>query len=429
MEVTQIVLILCLITLAGLIFKIPELGLVLCLVAGSLFKGMVQPLLGAIDVTVYLFAITYGSIFIRCSMERRLGLPDLKINMGVLLLVTILLASLLYTPLPRQGSDILLRFIFLTISIMYATFMWCTNVNRIKRLLFIFTGILLAYGTAAFVWVFLIQQEVHFGVRAAFPETPPISVAQLLAAGIITAFILRSFISSKYKKLTLELLMITGAVELIALNCRGPLIAFLVGGVFLFCLYSSKEKKKGVFLASIVLAVMVLAFTLLPSQYTGRYALVTHPESSTVAARVDMWRFVAGHFSDWFFTGAGMLGFAYHYYPEQIEFSIIWGAYPHNIFLDVFATAGFFGLLAFTWLIGSLVYKGIKVSHTREQSFHLLGLATIVPLITFLVAGLFSMSIIGTRDLWFFGGLILSLERWWRKRDKESIAYPLKAKE
>jgi len=428
MEVNQIVLFLCLIALAGLIFKIPELGLVLCLVAGSLFKGMVQPLLGAIDITVYLFAITYGSIFIRCSMERRLGLPDLRVNMGVLLLVTILLASLLYTPLPRQGSDMLLRFIFLTISIMYATFMWCTNISRIKRLLFIFTGILLTYGTAAFVWVFLVRQEFHFDSRAIFPETPPISVAQLLAAGIFTAFILRSFIRSKYKKLTLDLLMIMGAIELIALNCRGPLIAFLVGGFCLFFLYSTKEKSRVVFLAPIVLAVMVLAFTLLPSQYTGRYALITQLESSTIAARVDMWRFAAGHFSDWFFTGAGIFGFAYYYYPGQGEFSI-WGAYPHNIFLDVFATAGFFGFLAFVWLIGSLIYKGIKISHTREQSFHLLGLATTVPLITFLVAGLFSMSIIGTRDLWFFGGLILSLERWWRKRDKESIAYPLKVKE
>ena len=84
-------------------------------------------------------------------------------------------------------------------------------------------------------------------------------------------------------------------------------------GVFLFLLYATKGKIRVVSLTPIVLVFMVLAFALLPSEYTGRYALITQLESSTVAARVDMWRFVAGHFSDWFFTGAGIFGFAYYY--------------------------------------------------------------------------------------------------------------------
>jgi hypothetical protein len=77
MDIAQILSILCLIPLTALIFRFPELGLVLCLVAGLLFKGMVQPLLGLLDITVCLFAITYGSIFIRSCMEKKLGLPDL----------------------------------------------------------------------------------------------------------------------------------------------------------------------------------------------------------------------------------------------------------------------------------------------------------------------------------------------------------------
>jgi len=422
MDIAQIVSVLCLVPLAALIFKIPELGLVLCLVVGVLVKGIIQPFLGPIDITAYLFAITYGSIFIRCSMEKKLALPDLRVSIGVLLLVALLLASLLYTPPLRQGTDVFLRFVFLTISMMYATFVWCTNINRIKRLLFIFGGLVLACGTAAVTWVFLLQHGAHPDSGAAFPGTGRLGVAQLLAAGIITTFILRGFVTGKYRKLTLDLLMIAGTIELIALNSRGPLIAFLVGIFFLFLLYTTKERKRVVFLAPIIVAVIILPFILLPSGYTSRYALITNLESSSIAARLDMWRFVAQHFSDWFFTGAGIFGFAYHYYPGQTEFSI-WGAYPHNIFLDVFAAAGFFGLLAFVWLIGSLVYKGIKVSKTRERSFHLLGLATAVPFITFLAAGLFSMSIIGTRPLWFLGGVVLSLERLWRKENKESIVY------
>lgn len=429
MVLSQILALVILLSLfAVLIFKIPELGLVLCLVIGSLFKGMIQPFLGPIDITLYLFAVTYGSIFIRCSTEKKLILPDLRINIGVLVLVAILLASLLYTPLFRQGADMFLRFVFLTISTLYATFMWCNNVARIKRLLLIFLGISLAYAAALFVWIFLLQGGVYLGSRAAFPQTPPLAVATYLAVGILTAFILRGLVNSKYKRLALNLLMIIGVVQLMALNSRGPLIAFLAGGVCLFLLYSPREKKRFVLASLAPLAAIICAFILLPSQYTSRYALIANLESSSIAVRLDMWRFAADHFPDWFFTGAGIFGFAYYYYSGQTEFSI-WGAYPHNIFLDIFATAGFFGLLAFVWLVGSLVHKGIKMSHTREQSFHLLVLATVVPLITFLVAGLFSMSIIGTRPLWFFGGVILSLERLGRKGDKESIARMLKVKE
>jgi O-antigen ligase len=417
-----------LLLLAILIFKFPELGLVLCLVVGSLFKGLIQPLLGDIDITVYLFAVTYGSIFIRSCVDKKLALPDLKINIGVLLLIGFLLASLFYTPLHEQGTEVVLRFVFLNVSIMYAIFMWCTDINRIKRLLSIFVGVILAYSTTLIVWVFFIQHGVHPSLRAALTETPSLGVAQFLAAAIVAAFALRGFISGKYKRLALNLLIIIGVVELIALNSRGPLIAFVVGAICLFFLYSPRNRVKIIVFSTVIVVVLVLAFILLPEQYTGRYALLTNLESGSVAARLSMWQFVAAHFSDWFFTGAGVFGFAYYYCPGQAELSI-WGAYPHNVFLDIFAAVGFFGLLVFVWLIGSLIYRGIKTSRIGEQSSRLLGLATVVPLIVFLVAGLFSMSIIGTRPLWFFGGVLLSLEWLRAKRSEENVAGPTKVKE
>lgn len=424
MEVTQVVLFLCLIPLAVLIFKVPELGLVLCLVIGALFKGMIQPLLGPVDITVYLFAVTFGSIFIRGSIEKNLPLPDLRFNIGVLLLIGLLLASLIYTPLLRQGTEMFLRLIFLSISMLYATFMWCNNITRIKRLLFIFLGILLAYGTAAFIWVFLLGNVS--GSRAPFPETSVLGVAQFLAAGILIAFILRTFVSGKYKRLTLSLLMIMGTAELIALNSRGPLIAFVVGAVCLFFLYSPREKGRSVVLSTVIVTVLILAFILLPSQYVARYASIVNIESPSIAWRLGAWQYVLQHFSEWFFTGAGLCGFAYYYAGTTDPLAS--ATYPHNIFLDIFADTGFFGLIVFVWLIGYLFYKGIIISRVGESSIHLLSLAATVALIVIVIEHLFSGTI-AARGLWFFGGLILSLERLWRKRNKESIACMLKVKE
>ena len=424
MEVTQVVLILCLIPLAVLIFKVPELGLVLCLVIGALFKGMIQPLLGPVDITVYLFAVTFGSIFIRSSIEKNLPLPDLGFNIGVLLLIGLLLASLIYTPLLRQGTEMFLRLIFLSISMLYATFMWCNNITRIKRLLFIFLGILLAYGTAAFIWVFLLGNVS--GSRAPFPGTAVLGVAQFLAAGILIAFILRTFVSGKHKRLTLSLLMIMGTAELIALNSRGPLIAFVVGAVCLFFLYSPREKGRSVVLSTVIVTVLILAFILLPSQYVARYASIVNIESPSIAWRLGAWQYVLQHFSEWFFTGAGLCGFAY-YYAGTID-PLASATYPHNIFLDIFADTGFFGLIVFVWLIGYLFYKGIIISRVGESSIHLLSLAATVALIVIVVEHLFSGTI-AARGLWFFGGVMLSLERLWRKRNKESITCMLKVKE
>ena len=425
MEAIQIALLLCLVPLAALIFKIPELGLVLCLITGALAKGVIQPVLGPIDITAFLFAITYGSIFIRSCMEKRLAMPGLGINILVLLLVILLLASLLYTPLPSKGTESFLRFVFLSISMLYATFMWCNSIERIKRLLFIFVGILLVYGTILFAAFLLFRAEFLLASRAAFLQTSILGVAKHLAAAVLIAFALRPLVNIKWQKIMLTILMIIGTIELVALNSRGPLIAFIVGGVCLFLLYSMKEKKLIIALAPLGFAVVALAFILLPSHYTARYIMITNLESSSIAVRLDMWQFVAQHFSEWFFTGAGLGGFAYYYAATTDPLAS--ATYPHNIFLDIFADIGFFGFLVFAWLLACLFYTGVKMSRVHESSIRLLSLASMVALIVFLTGHLFSGTAIGTRDLWFAGGLILSLDRLWRNKNKESMEHALES--
>jgi O-antigen ligase len=406
MEVTQIVLYVCLIPLAFLIFKFPELGLVLCLVVGSLFKGMVQPLLGPVDITAYLFVVTFGSILIRGAMEKNLPMPGLAINISILLLLALLLASLLYTPLPRQGFETFLQLTFLSVSLLYATFIWCNNIDRIKRLLFIFACVLLAYGLVALIWV-LVLGNVS-GSRAPFPGTPVLGIAQYLAVGILVAFILREFVSGKFKRLALSLLIIAGIVELIALNSRGPLIAFLAGAVCLFFLYSGREKRRVIVLSTAIVTVLILTFILLPSQYTSRYAFITSPESTSIAWRLDAWHYVIQHFPDWFFGGAGISSFSYYYAGTIDPLAPV--VYPHNIFLDIFANVGFFGFLILFWIIGYLFYKGVKMARMSGSAIRHFGLAATAALTVFVIEYLFSGTIT-SRGLWFFGGLILALER------------------
>ena len=404
---------LTLILLAIVIFKLPELGLVLCVLIGPLIKGIVQPYLGPVDITAYLFVVTFSFILVRMAIERkRIPLPNSKINIAVFLFIILLLASLLWTPLPEQGLETFLRFVLLTISMMYITFIWGVNTDRIKRILFIFFGVTILYGLVLNIWLFHMGGLAYIQVRGIFPGAAAIGVALMLAAGILVTFIMREFIETRHHNLLISLLMIIALVQLIATGSRGALLAFSMGAIFLFIYYAKKKKRIIVPSLLAMLSVGISAFIFLPAELVARHFLIVDLASPSIAVRLSLWEFTISNFANWFFGGVGLFGFGAHYWPDApTTYFQIFGHHPHNIFLDVFAHVGFFGLLVFVWLIGSLLYKGMKLSRSKERTFQLLGLASLVALVVFLVDALFSSNLIVTRPIWFFGGIVLSLER------------------
>jgi len=211
-------------------------------------------------------------------------------------------------------------------------------------------------------------------------------------------------------------LAVLSTIALIALNSRGPLIAFLCG-VFSIIFLIGEERKKYIFLLLKLIGALSIIFIFIPKEYTSRYSLITNLESSSISARLSAWRFVVDHFSEWFFKGAGLSGYAYYSHPGNPYFSIF-GNHPHNIFLDIFADVGFLGLLFFLGIIGFIFYKGFKMCRVADYKFRILGLSSFIAFIVFMIENLFSMSLIGTRPIWFFGGLILSLEYIWRKESR-----------
>lgn len=407
-----------LIGLAVLILVRPEVGLVLCLVAAPLAKGIAQPYLGPVDLTVFLFVVTAGSILVRLvGDKRRITLPKTNFNVLVLLFITLLLASLLYTPLPQYGLTIFLRFALLDVSILYLTFMWAVDQGRIKRLLSLFAWIGLAYGAIMFIVIFLIPNGLisSHQVRAVLATTAPISAALILALSILIAltFMITQPIR-RFKRLALIALIVLSTAELIAMNTRGPLIAFVVGlaSLLVILLRSWEWRRYAMLGVSLLIGSGIVALYILPSQYIARYALILDPTSSSIHARLNAWKFVANHFYDWFWSGAGLFGFPYYYTGKTTGLSIF-GSYPHNLLLDVFADSGIFGVGLFISIIGYLLLKGWRVAKEETPSRRILGIASYSCLIAFLTSLLFSGSLIGTRPLWFIGGCILSL---WKLR-------------
>lgn len=370
MPILQVTIIFSLMFLAFIIFKFPEVGLVLCVVSGSYIKGIIQPIIGAIDITAYLFIVTYFSIFLHRSIkEKNILVPPLKINIWISLFIMMLLGSLLYTPLPKQGIETLFRFTVLDVSMIYMVYIWAIDTDKIKRILYIFSGISVIYGLLLLIAIFFSNNNYFYNYRGAFISTAPIAVAINLAAGILIALLVKNLIKQKYIRGLLTLLAMLAVVSLITTNSRGPLIAFL-GGVFSIIFLIGKERKKYIFLFLKLAGALSIIFIFLPKEYTSRYSLITNLESSSISARLSAWRFVVDHFSEWFFKGAGLFGYAYYYYPENTTYSIF-GSYPHNIFLDVFSHAGVFALLIFIWIIAFLFCKGFKICRITNYEFHI----------------------------------------------------------
>jgi hypothetical protein len=368
-------------------------------VIAGLIKGPIQPFLGVIDLTIYLFMITFLSILIRSIIVKQLSVPDFKFNLLIVLLIIILGFSLLYSPLKDYGLNLFLRFLFLGLSLLYAVFMWCTNINRIKITLIIFCILSITYGLVSFLWTFILSQE-SLVERALFPNTPILAIAWFLAAGILSTFILKDLLSKKYLKLLIYILIVVIIVELIALASRGPLIAFIVAAASLFALYIIRKKKKeAIVIFGSIVATIVFSLILLPSQYTSRYFL-TGTASSSIAIRIDMLLAVINNFTNWFLGGAGLGGFA----------ALGIGNYPHNIFLEIFTHAGFFALLIFCLIIGLIVYRGVKLCFSSDNIVRIVATAIFISFVVYLTGHLFSGDITSTRPLWFFTGLILALK-------------------
>jgi len=404
-----------LIGLGLLILKAPEVGLVFCTLIGPLLKGILQPYFAPIDLTGYLFVITTVSVILQTTIARKhLPLPDSKINFSVLIFLTLLWASLLWSPLPERGLEMFLRFALLDISMIYLVYMWAIDLNRIKRLLLLFAGTMLIYGTALFLWLFLFEGLLQVRWRGVFLNTSAIGVGLTLAIGILASFSFIPLIKGGGMKAALGVLIAFSLISLIATGSRGPLIAFTVGALVMFFTFLKKHRSRIIPYAIATLLTGLMAFSVLPRGIISRYLLLFDPSSSSIAVRLSQWRFVLEHFTEWFLHGVGLFGFGPHYWPGKTTFGIF-GAHPHNIFLDVFSHVGFFGLLVFVWLIGLLFYKGIRLLRNEERSFYLLSLASLVGLTASLVNALFSSNLISTRPIWFFGGIIISLERNWRQ--------------
>lgn len=388
------------------IFCFPEIGLVLCLIIGSTVKALLQPFLAFLDITVFLFIVTFAAIILRLIVEKKeILLPTNKVNLPIILFVSMLILSLFYTPMQEEGIETVSRFIFLTLSIMYGVFLECRSIEKIKRLLIIFQGITIGFGVITLPLV-LMSSFAKVKYRAVLYGSPPIAAGLLLVAGLLSLLGYGYKIQVWWKRVIIFIIVGIAVMEIVATDTRQVLLSLFAGMIFLLIL--ERKKKFNLALIGILFLIGISSFWILPEQYTARYALITNIGSGSVFARLSAWKFILTHFADWFFRGAGVSGFAY-FYCMDIGEAVTPEVTPHHLLLDVFSDVGFFGVIIFFIPIFYFLIKANRLRLSGQAEYNKIGKALLLPLFIYLLSGFTGgLTLISTRPIWFLGGLILA---------------------
>jgi O-antigen ligase len=422
-------------SLGLLIFALPEVGLVLCAVAAPLAKGVVQPYLGPVDLTVFLFLATSAAVFVRLSVQReRIPLPPHSLNLAAVVFAAFLSVGFLRSPLPEYGIQILVRFLLFDLMMLYLVVAWAHTRVRTFRLLALFTWGGLAYGLLLLLNVaFAGRGSAHLmRIYGVFEGTAPLAVALVLGTCLILAlaFWLAATVRLTRRAILTVIALVT--IQLVATNARGPLVGF-AGGAIVWGLLSMRSfgLRRLAAPTSTVLFSGAFALKGLPllvrnaassetavagaariSEYVWRHSarFALNPDASSVSARVGAWAFVAENFREWFLSGAGLFGFA-HEYHGTAEGLTLSGSYPHNLLLDVFSNVGFFGAMVFLALITLPIFHGLQAARRGDLPLSTLTRGAIAAYCCFLVASTFSFGLIETRLLFFLGGTLIALSR------------------
>lgn len=168
-------------------------------------------------------------------------------------------------------------------------------------------------------------------------------------------------------------------------------VSFFVVVVFIFYLKAHKQKLSkiflGVCLAFIVLGSLLFVFrnsNFIQNNYWTRRLTSYSITDNTIQTRLHSWRWGIKGFRDNLLLGVGPenyhIPFNQYFEPTFYDYtgSEVWFDRAHNIFIDMAATMGIFGLLTYLGMFGSafyILFKAQKGGLIRDLPFIILFLA------------------------------------------------------
>lgn len=208
----------------------------------------------------------------------------------------------------------------------------------------------------------------------------------------------------------------TGSAALAWTRGRSGWISFAVAAIFVFCFTFLKiENKKKIIKTFIaIITIVVLLVPLYPRLYNKVYGRFTADDKGSAESRWPQFKMAIDIWEDHLLIGAGLNNYTeimeeYDYTDEGIfeitHFQV------HNIFLQICAEMGLFGILAFLLFIFSIFYSGVIyiINNTNIDSYLTIGM--LAGIIAFLLHGLFDALSLGGKMfsfVWTFAGILMA---------------------
>lgn len=282
-------------------------GLIPCFIffKNSSFNFLIRSSLGMIATIIILIFFFYSFFSLFYSQSFNYGL-DKTLNLFLFFIVGVLFVSLL------EENELLLLF---------------------KYLIYLIFPLALAY--------ILLNLIIGFQSRIG-----------LLGAGSITtgrifsfACILSMFFLVEEKKIKYLFIFIILLIAVFLSGSRGNFL-FIIIALSIPWVFNNFKVFLKIFLIFLVFSYLVFKFSLYENiPFVSRYFLLFEGGGESILVRFDAFKLAASIFQNNFFSGVGAGGYSF-YSLGYDGFD-----YPHNIFFEIAAELGFFGLILFLFII------------------------------------------------------------------------------
>jgi O-antigen ligase len=416
------------------LLKYPEVSFALFINA-YVVKGGIN--FGYFNLTAILLVVTVVGFILKQLIKRDEKMINLNFKLEssdkfILLFMAVLVIGCIYS-LNRNGGIIkTLRFIVLVFIPYLLARIFLLKDAQVK--LFLISVSI----TALTVSVLLVLISIfgnYTGGRMYFLQANPIPVSVLLMVGLIIFFIgitQKIFNEWKYGKIFCALAIIPLLYSIFLVGSRGPIISAIVGLIFgVFILIKTKIKGRNTTIIWIISLILILVGTsCFDIIYSSLFTNKIIPGANKIIPNME--RFSLKNAKDLSVIGRlDLYSTAWQLFKSKPLFGIGTGGfrlgehqYPHNIFLEIAAENGLFGLIIFFGFLFAICQKGYHFLNKNileiNKQARVMGLIILVVAISLIVERQFSFGLDMHKDLFVFFGIIvnLPLTDWGSSKDK-----------
>lgn len=364
-------------------------------------------------IPILFFTFAIGAIH-----DRKLTYRPSPLNVAVVLMYFVMVFSLTRTTFPVSTIKALIRD---TGYIITGYYLIPKYVNSEKRLWHVVMGCLILH-TVLVLYGLLTQ--VMGGIRIYDRIASPFFIEHCIYAAFITmtfAFLLAYFLDLEAgpTRKTIGIITALFGLAIVLTFVRASWISVIF--LSLYYMYHFRHKKSAVDLLLIIIVLIllglaVLAFTDLGTLLMQRFETVFDFQYVANYDRLDRWiaAWQIWTVHPWFGVGWGAypdVYFGYITYSNAYSASLRMGA--HNLYLEIMAETGLFGIIAFLAMIYTFFHQSVSLQHSVYSSFQrvfIIGLQG--AMVTYLIHAF--LNNLGPSDkislsFWFMLGMIPTL--------------------